>query len=103
MAENRKYNGWANYETWNVALWMGESGDFYAEIAGDIFRQTKGNEYLSQLEQATSDFADSLKTEHEENMPEVTGCYSDLLGAALSEVDWYEIAEHYQEFMEEEK
>jgi hypothetical protein len=20
------YNGWTNYETWNVALWWGESG-----------------------------------------------------------------------------
>ena len=31
------YNGWANYETWNVALWMDndESSYQYAKIAKD--------------------------------------------------------------------
>jgi hypothetical protein len=34
-----------------------------------------------------------LKSEHEDNTPTVTGVYADLLNAALSEVNWYEIAE----------
>jgi len=28
-------------------------------------------------------------------MPDVSGVYADLLGAALGEVDWYEIAETF--------
>ena len=27
------YNGWTNYETWNVALWLGNDGSLY-ELAG---------------------------------------------------------------------
>jgi hypothetical protein len=22
MSDDKKYNGWTNYETWNVALWL---------------------------------------------------------------------------------
>jgi hypothetical protein len=37
--------------------------------------------------------ANLLKAEHEEAQPEVSGVFADLLNAAMSEVDWYEIAE----------
>jgi hypothetical protein len=35
-----------------------------------------------------------LQSSHLESAPELTGTYADLLNAALSEVNWYEIAEH---------
>ena len=28
-ATNDTYNGWANYETWNVALWLGNDEGMY--------------------------------------------------------------------------
>ena len=28
------YNGWANYETWNVALWLGNDETFYGIAQG---------------------------------------------------------------------
>jgi hypothetical protein len=40
-----------------------------------------------------SDIANRLESETKDNAPEVQGTYADLLGAALSEVNWYEIAE----------
>lgn len=42
----KKYNGWENYDTWNVALWINNSealhfraqqADNYAEFAGKLF------------------------------------------------------------------
>ena len=29
MTTSKTYNGWANYETWNVALWLGNDESMY--------------------------------------------------------------------------
>ena len=93
---DRKYNGWTNYETWNVALWMGnDSSDAYQEIAQEIFNESETEDCFTKAERATLTLSDRLKEDFEDSSPALTGCYADLLSAALSEVDWYEIAEHY--------
>ncbi len=33
-AEEKKYNGWDNYETWNVSLWINNNEQMYA-LAND--------------------------------------------------------------------
>lgn len=39
--------------------------------------------------------SDMLKDEHAEALPDLGATvWADLLGAAMSEVNWYEIAEH---------
>src|SRR5689334_20759718 len=96
MSSNDKtYNGWRNYETWNVKLWMDndQSGYLYwNERTIEAFQDAEADQTFSRLENATFRLADELKAWHGENMPEVSGTYADLLGAALSEVDWHEIA-----------
>lgn len=103
---DKQYNGWTNYETWAVKLWMDNDEGaqrHYAEAAQDAYDNAEGGKvYASQTrkENAACSLADILKDEHEERASELglldgakTGVFSDLFGAALSEVNWYEIAE----------
>ncbi|SRR5258706_14736974 len=97
MASDKTYNGWTNYETWVVNLWLdNEEGtqSYWAERAEEVFRTSDADQYNTKTERAVSDLADELKREHEENTPDVSGVFADLLNAALSEVDWYEIAKN---------
>ena len=89
------YNGWTNYETWNVKLWMDNDEGSY-----QYWRDTAHGIAGAHNEEAQ--LADQLKSEHEEAMPELNGTYSDLLRAALGEVNWYEIAENMLEEAHEE-
>ena len=91
------YNGWTNYETWNVKLWLdNDEGSYlyWRERAEERYAEGKEYEYM---DAATSDLRDELQAFHEENAPAVSGTYADLLNAALSEVNWYEIAESLME------
>lgn len=84
------YNGWTNYETWVLKLWMDNeqsSQEYWLEVAKNA--DSKGV------------LADQMQDEYEEAMPETTGVWSDLLSAALGEVDWFEIAEYLIEEVEE--
>lgn len=93
-----EYNGWHNYETWAVKLWIDNEEPSYnawrertALLWADEERTF--SPYMSRSECARIALADDLKEYHEEVMPEVPGVWSDLLTAALSEVDWFEIAD----------
>jgi hypothetical protein len=62
-----------------------------------------GVEQFSRKERATHDLSRRLKDEVEELAPELgASMWADLLGAALSEVSWHEIAEHMVEDVEGE-
>jgi len=91
--ERKEYNGWTNYETWVVALWLdNEEGSqrYWQERAEEIMRDCD-----SDKDDANRKLSDELKDQHEEAQPEVTGVFADLINAAMSEVNWWEIAEHY--------
>ena len=97
MITETRYQGWKNYETWLVKLWIdndqASAEDWQARAKGE-YEDAEADKVFTKLERAKLNLADDLKAEFEDNAPELQGCYADLLNAALSEVDWYEIAEN---------
>ena len=84
----KEYNGWTNYETWLVKLWMDNEEGTYRMF------QDMADEYLkTDGEDSPLGLADAIKEAHQESLPELTGFAGDLMNAALSEVNWFEIAE----------
>jgi hypothetical protein len=108
MSSDRGYNGWRNYETWAVALWLdNEEGSYryWRDVAQEIWdesdeseeRSVTGGPLFSRREVAVQVLAERLKEEVEDGNPlaDAASLYSDLLSAALSEVDWREIVENW--------
>ena len=84
--QDTKYNGWTNYETWNVKCWMDND-----EFSNAYWKDAAHG--LKDLANAERHLAEQLKEEHESALPdELTGWQADLLRGALSTVDWHEIA-----------
>jgi SOS response regulatory protein OraA/RecX len=94
------YNGWANYETWAVKLWLDNDQDtqeYWHDAAREALAQPNDSGVLNDAEHARYTLAERLKDEHEEQNPlqelRHPSVYSDLLAAALGSVDWSEIAQ----------
>ena len=94
------YNGWTNYETWAVALWIdNEQGtsERARELAQEFAEEPQINK-LTGRDQTAYQLGKAINEWVEEEMLPAIGeasLQADLLGAAVSEVNWYEIAEHY--------
>lgn len=80
-----EYNGWTNWETWCVNLWLDNEYGYAGleeTIAGDTNRYAAGDmlkEYAEQIVYGDDDAPASLAT--------------DLVNGSLSEVNWEEIAD----------
>lgn len=97
MVDNT-YNGWTNWETWIVNLWMDNDQKLY-EYYGEMARA----EVSKNKKSATFKLSLALDKQFDEWMPEVEGPYHDLLNGAVREVNWHEIARHLVERVEEEE
>lgn len=109
MTKN-EYNGWTNYETWCVNLWIdseessqtywNEQADFLVSDAGQQAHKPRYVGSFTPTEVATFALAEQLKDEHSERFMDASEeklantVFADLMNAALSEVNWQEIAKH---------
>lgn len=92
MCNDKPYNGYKNYESWCVALWI-DNDEFLLE---EVTQLARDNQYdYRQLENKIKDFVDELS-------PDVTGMFADLLQSALDNVAWDEIADNFIEIVEQE-
>lgn len=91
------YNGWTNYETWNVKLWIdndqGEQEFWQERAEGCIANTDDDGDAIAALSNELEAAYDELY--EQQSMP--PGPLSDILRAALSEVNWHEIASHMVE------
>jgi hypothetical protein len=111
------YNGWANYETWCVHLWLtNEEGSYryWREEAERVRKEARTHAnvrsgFLSVDEAARYLLGEAIKEsfetfhpfrgEHLET-PRESDVFADLLDAALSEVRWSHVAEAFLEEFE---
>lgn len=89
-----KYNGWTNYETWLVNLWIDNeqySQEYWQERAVKCC-QINGGKNNDAIYDLRKELEEEIKDS--DGRPELYGMYNDLLTAALSSVNWREIAEN---------
>ena len=86
---DEKYNGWTNYETWCVNLWLNNDEGSYEHLR-DLAQNDQADPY---------DKGNMLKNFIDELNPlaEEASMFTDLLNGALSEVNWVEIVKAAQE------
>jgi hypothetical protein len=90
MSKENTYNGWTNYETWLVNIWVDNDEKLYfmkKHIINNHDWTNKACELSLLLQETFEKQADNTGLE--------VGLMSDLLNGALSAVNWYELAEHY--------
>ncbi len=89
------YNGYANYETWAVALWIDNDQGLYSTRLELVQEAVNDEEEPYQIGQRLKDWVNDSDNGI---IPDLGATLaSDLLSAALSEVDWTELAEHWMD------
>ena len=100
------YNGWSNYETWLVNLWMDNEPGGKEFIWEWLEVSTTGSALageepsVSGITYALSRYLKETYAEDADNL-DLPPFWKDLLNGALSEVSWMEIASHIMEEWEE--
>jgi hypothetical protein len=99
MSRDGTHNGYHNYETWLVKVWIdNDQGnvEFWVVQARYLYiNHAKDTKYFTKREEAIILLSESMKEYYEDSMPEgddIGGLWEDLLHSALSDVDWHELS-----------
>lgn len=101
------YNGWTNYETWVINLYMDNDQAqerFWSHEAKRAYSRATAGGAFTRAEAAAFALEDRIKDEHQtaaQQMLEAAkyefGPLADLLNGALCDVNWREIAKSWIE------
>lgn len=99
-----KYNGWTNYGTWNVKLWL-DNEPYTSQEMEEMAKRAIQDQRKQDYRTAGGLLADALKDwVNDEFIPDLgASMAADLLGSAIGSVNWYEIAENILEYMPKEE
>ena len=76
------YQGWANYPTWAVHLWLANTEDLYHGAIGILADAGEPSQGARDLREWVED----------QNPLDTAGMYTDILGWSLGDVDWDSVA-----------
>ena len=89
---SNKYNGWSNYETWNLSLWLDNNREWYRAVndkalglVNDVLTKDEEIEFLKNF------IIDLVQNDEPKIEPSF---YSDILNASIREVNFREISEN---------
>lgn len=85
-----RYNGWANYETWLVSVW-----DYIPVFSEELYERG-----VSPDEVRADDIQEMFEEYESSNIPR-NGIISDMVRSSIQEIDFFEIAEHVTEELQQ--
>lgn len=92
---SEKYNGWTNYATWRINL------EIFDGVTLEDLNTVETEPY--DLKDYLQEYAEEcIFSGHDSNAPQYCNLIEDYARAFLSDVNWYEIAEHIIENSKEE-
>lgn len=111
---NEKYNGWANYETWCVNLWLTNDEKSYNQVhsmARECWLQSSDknpNEFTDREGNARIMLGEALEhlvseEQAQDWMSDQASLFADILNHALGRVEWFEIANSLLEDIDKEE
>jgi hypothetical protein len=114
MADESRYNGWTNYGTWCVHLWLSNeetSWRHWQAAAREAYADARDDQDVkkgtfTRKESAAFVLKNQLKESHEgaaglEDAQRTITVFTDLIRSALDTVNWAEIAENLLEGCED--
>ncbi len=87
-----KYNGWTNWATWNCNLWLTNDYNDYKHYS-DLARYNDAYELSKIIESDIDSLIENTS---------IDGFLLDMLNGSISEINFYEIAEHFTDEVEDE-